>query len=79
MKAIIALFFATKYWQDKSEIEKASGIIRKSFASTESVTVIDGEVSVLGKYKDHDTIVIVPCSGSVQPDIIKEAQALKTK
>lgn len=79
MKAIIALFFATKYWQDKSEIEKVSGIISKSFALTETITVIDGEVSVLDKYKDHDTIIIVPCSGSVQPDIIKGSAGFKNK
>ena len=71
MNVIIALFFATKYWGSEEEIQPVADKIKETFLPAKTVTVIDGELTELFKCSECDTMVIVPCSGSVQPDIIK--------
>ena len=45
--------------------------IKEKFAGDTVVTVIDGDLSEANQYTDCDTLIVVPCSGSVQPDIIR--------
>ena len=64
---MIALFFSTKYWPDSREIEQAVASVEKAL-SQKVVTVVDGDLSVLPS--PGEFLVVVPCSGSVQPDIL---------
>lgn len=79
MNVVIALFFATKYWGSKEEIMPVAGKIKETFSPVKTVTVIDGDLTELFKGSECDTIVIVPCSGSVQPDIIKACADFSNK
>lgn len=79
MATIITAFFATKYWQDTDEIERVFSEIKETFAPREIIKIVDGDLSGLKAESGDDSIVIIPCSGSVQPDIIKASKGFKNK
>lgn len=71
MKTLTAIFTATKYWPDLAEINETYEILKRSFQSDAVVGITNGDFSEAEKYFDYDAVIIVPISGSVQPDIVK--------
>lgn len=70
MKALTALFFSTNYWKDRAEMETAIAAIEEKFDG-DKVAVIDGVSEREIHAQDYDFLIVVPCSGAVQPDILK--------
>ncbi len=71
MKNIIVMFFSTKYFPDENKIKKIENAIKNTFKKEEIITIIDGDLSILPDVKNYDSVIIIPCSGSVQPNIIE--------
>ena len=66
------LFFSTKYWPDAAQRESAATEIEARM-NIPTCTVTDGVVPAPVSFSQKDTLLCIPCSGSVQPDILRLA------
>lgn len=77
MRTLTALFFSTKYWTDEEEMHQAMGTLSASFPNDQVVCIVNGDLTEADQYRDYDVLIAVPCSGSVQPDIIELSKSFE--
>lgn len=77
MKNTIAMFFSTKYWSNGEELKRVSRAITSEFGGEEVFVVVDGDLTEILASDNGDTLIVIPCSGSVQPHIIRACEKFK--
>ena len=77
MQFSFVLFFSRKYWPAEAEIAAAAEAVRDALRPARLAVVIDGDLSALDG-GELGTPVVVPMSGSVQPDILHLAAVCRT-
>lgn len=76
---IVACFAASRYWQDRAELDRAfAGIAARTETPDRAVKlIVDGQGADALQGAKGGTLVIVPMSGAVQRDILKAAEGFE--
>lgn len=70
MKIFTALFFSSKYWPDAAARSAAANAVTAKLGMEPVSVITDGDLPAPAAYAGCDTLLVIPCSGSVQPDIL---------
>lgn len=76
MENLIACFAASRYWQDRAELDKAFGEITGELgaAAGSAILIVDGKSAEALSDRQGGALVILPMSGAIQTDILRASE-----